>query len=247
MVEKESRGSLLIKEIKDKAKTKLYRDKRSELKRFFKTAKGEYAEGDIFLGIDVPSLRKLSKNYYHLELGEIKKLLHSPIHEIRFSALLILIAKYQSKDKRKEQKKIVYFYLQNSLQINNWDLVDLSAYKILGDYLLSEASDLAQQLLIKLARSKNIWQRRIAIVSTFAFIKAGRKEETLIIVNELLTDSEDLIQKANGWMLRELGKNISEEELEKFLKLHINRIPRVTLRYACEKFSPTKKKFFYNL
>lgn len=247
MVGKESRGSLLIKEIKDKAKTKLYRDKRSELKRFFKTAKGEYAEGDIFLGIDVPSLRKLSKNYYHLELGEIKKLLHSPIHEIRFSALLILIAKYQSKDKRKEQKKIVYFYLQNSLQINNWDLVDLSAYKILGDYLLSEASDLAQQLLIKLARSKNIWQRRIAIVSTFAFIKAGRKEETLIIANELLTDSEDLIQKANGWMLRELGKNISEEELEKFLKLHIDKIPRVTLRYACEKFSSTKKKLFYNL
>lgn len=247
MVKKESLGSLLVKEIKDKAKTKFYRDRRSEVKRFFKTAKGKYAEGDIFLGIDVPSLRKLSKNYYHLELGEIKKLLHSPIHELRFSALLILIAKYQTSTQRKEQKKIVDFYLQNSLQINNWDLVDLSAYKILGDYLLSEASDSARQLLIKLARSKNIWQRRIAIVSTFAFLKAGRKEKTLIIANELLADSEDLIQKANGWMLRELGKNISEEELEKFLKLHINRIPRVTLRYACEKFSPTKKKFFYNL
>lgn len=237
----------LIVLMEKKANSKFYRDKRPFLAKFFKTRKGEYAEGDVLIGLEVPLVRSFAKKYQTLKLSEIKKLLAHKVHEIRLVGLLILVAKYEEDKDREARQKIVGFYLQNSTRVNNWDLVDLSAYKILGDFLLNEAPQKAQALLKKLASSKNLWERRIAMVSTYAFIKAGRKEEVLLIAKKLLKDGEDLIHKASGWMLRELGKKIGEDELEKFLKINGKDMPRVALRYATEKFDKVKKMYYYNL
>jgi len=192
-------------------------------------------------------VRSFAKKYKTLKLSEIKKLLAHKVHEIRLAGLLILVAQYEENKDREARRKIVGFYLQNSARVNNWDLVDLSAYKILGDFLLNEAPQKSQALLKKLASSKNLWKRRIAMVSTFAFIKAGRKEEVLLIAKKLLKDGEDLIHKASGWMLRELGKRVDEAELEKFLKINGKDMPRVALRYAIEKLDKVKKMYYYNL
>lgn len=237
----------LINYLLRQAKTKEARQKKEVLASFFKTKKGDYAEGDIFLGITVPQLRDVTKNYLHLSLLEIKKLLISSLHEVRFAALIILIKQYEEAANNLERKKIVDFYLANAKRVNNWDLVDLSAHKILGDFLLDKKESEVDAVLFKLATSKNLWERRIAIVSTWAFIKAGRKRETFIIVEKLLNDQEDLIHKACGWMLREVGKIVSEKDLEIFLKKHIKSLPRVTLRYALEKFAENKKIYYYSL
>ena len=237
----------LIALMEKKASSKFYRDKRPVLARFFKTRKGEYAEGDVLIGLEVPLVRSFAKKYKTLKLSEIKKLLAHKVHEIRLAGLLILVAQYEENKDREARRKIVGFYLQNSARVNNWDLVDLSAYKILGDFLLNEAPQKSQALLKKLASSKNLWKRRIAMVSTFAFIKAGRKEEVLLIAKKLLKDGEDLIHKASGWMLRELGKRVDEAELEKFLKINGKDMPRVALRYAIEKLDKVKKMYYYNL
>lgn len=237
----------LIIELEKQAENKKYRDNRPVLQRFFKTGKGEYAEGDIFLGLPVPLVRSLAKKYKSLSLTEIKKLLNNKVHEIRLVGLLILVEQYQQSKNREEKTVIVGFYLQHSQRINNWDLVDLSCYKILGDYLLEEAPKKAMAVLSKLAESKNMWERRIAMVSTFAFIKSGRKEEVINISKKLLQDSEDLIHKASGWMLRELGKRIDEKSLATFLDAHAKKMPRVALRYAVEKFDKAKKMYYYNL
>lgn len=204
--------------------------------RFFKTGKGQYGEGDKFLGITVPEQRKVAKKFKDLPLTEVKKLLWSKIHEDRFVALEILVFKYKEGSET-ERKKIVNFYLKNRKQVNNWDLVDTSAYLILGNWLL----DKDRSILYKLAKSKNIWDRRIAIVSTFEFIRNKQFEDTLKISETLLGDSHDLIHKASGWMLREVGKK-SSPTLEKFLKKHAKIMPRTMLRYAIEKFPEEKRK-----
>ena len=210
------------------------------LSRFFKTGKGEYGEGDIFLGLTVPQQRQVAKKYTHLTIKELQKLLSSKIHEYRMVALFILMEKYK-KAEGKEKEEIFHFYLSNTKNINNWDLVDLSAPNIVGDFLL----DSDKKILYQLAKSKNLWERRIAILATYAFIKNGQFEDTLKISEILLKDTHDLIHKAVGWMLREVGKKDQEVE-EKFLEKCCQQIPRTMLRYAVEKFSEEKRKFYLN-
>jgi 3-methyladenine DNA glycosylase AlkD len=208
------------------------------LARFFKTGKGEYGEGDVFLGITVPQQRKVAKKYPDLTLKQLQNLLSSKIHEHRLTALFVLISKYRKADE-KDKKEIFNFYLQNTKNINNWDLVDSSAPYILGDYLLEKN----KTILYKLAKSNNLWERRIAIMATFEFIKNNRFQDTLKIAKILLKDKHDLIHKAAGWMLREVGKKDQPTE-EQFLKKHYQQMPRTMLRYAIEKFPEKKRKFY---
>ncbi|HUV72057.1 MAG TPA: DNA alkylation repair protein [Clostridia bacterium] len=206
--------------------------------RFFKTAKGEYGEGDIFLGITTPVLKKIVRKYQTLSLSELPELLESPIHEHRSAALGILVLQFGKADER-QKEKLVAFYLKNTVYINNWDLVDISAAKILGEFLL----DKDKKVLFKLAGSDNLWERRIAIIATYAFIKRDRFKETLEIAKVLLHDKHDLVHKAVGWMLREVGKKDQAQE-EEFLKKHYRRMPRTMLRYAIEKFAEEKRKLY---
>ena len=215
----------------------LYTDfeKANILQRFFKTGKGQYGEGDIFLGIIVPNTRKVAKKYTDLSLNEIKKILYSKIHEERLCALLLLVEKYKKTDEL-NKKKVFNFYIKNAKQVNNWDLVDLSAPKIVGEYLL----DKDKEILYKFARSKNLWKKRISIISTLTFIKNNQYKDTFNILDILMKDKHDLIHKATGWMLREVGKkNLIEEE--NFIKKHNKSMSRTTLRYAIEKFSEEKR------
>lgn len=204
---------------------------------YFKTGKGQYGEGDIFLGLTVPQSRTLAKKYKDLTRKEIEQLLDSKIHEERLISLLILVGKFK-KGTKDEQKKIFNFYLSHTKHINNWDLVDLSSHKIVGEYLLDKKRD----MLIHLANSQHLWEKRIAIIATAAFINRGEYEDTLEIAEILLQDKQDLIQKAVGWMLREVGKRCSEEVLVSFLAKHYKEMPRTTLRYAIERFPEEKRK-----
>ena len=208
------------------------------LSRFFKTGKGQYGEGDVFLGIVVPNQRKVAEKYRNLSLKGVQKLLSSKIHEHRLTALFILIDRYKKGDK-KTKRKIFDFYLKNTKNINNWDLIDLSAPNIVGDYLIKKE----KKLLYRLARSKSLWERRIAILATYVFIKNYQYKDTLKIAKILLKDSHDLIHKAVGWMLREVGKRNLKAE-ESFLKKHYKGMPRTMLRYAIEKFDEKKKRFY---
>jgi 3-methyladenine DNA glycosylase AlkD len=228
----------MLKEIKSDLKKLADHEKAKILQGFFKTGKGEYGEGDIFLGIRVGDTRAVAKKYKDMPLSEIKELLKSKIHEHRQVALFILIEKYKKADE-KGKKKIYDFYWKNSKKVNNWDLVDLSADKIVGDYLF----DKDKKLLYKLARSKNLWEKRISIIATFHFIKNGKFDDTLRISKILLNDEHDLIHKAVGWMLREIGKRDQKVE-EKFLKKHYKKMPRTMLRYAIERFDDKKRKFY---
>ena len=204
--------------------------------RFFKTGKGEYGEGDRFLGIRVPVLRKQAKAFRYLSLKQTEQLLHSEFHEERLCALYILVQKFN--DGNPEQQKQVYdLYLNNTSYINGWDLVDSSAHHIVGKYLLNTDKN----LLYSLARSDSLWERRIAIISTFHFIRKHQFSDTINISKELLNDSEDLIHKAVGWMLREVGNRDMAVE-EQFLKPHYKTMPRTMLRYAIEKFPEEKRK-----
>lgn len=209
------------------------------LSRFFKTGLGQYGEGDVFLGITVPQIRKTAMVFKDLEFSEIKKLLRSKYHEERMAALFILVAQFKKGDD-KLKKRIFDIYLSNTRHINNWDLIDLTAEHIIGKYL----EDKPKTLLYKLARSKSLWKRRIAMLSTFTYIKAGRCEETLKIARILMDDEHDLIHKAVGWMLREVGKRCSTAKEEAFLKKHYKKMPRTMLRYAIERF-PEKKRQQY--
>lgn len=208
------------------------------LQRFFKTGKGEYAEGDLFLGIVVPVQRKIARQYKYLSFSELKRLIHSRYHEERLITLLILIEKFRKSDEI-ERSRIVKFYLDNRKGINNWDLVDLSAPKILGEYMLDKKRD----ILYEFAKSNNLWEKRIAILTTFTFIRNKDFEDCLKISELLIQDKHDLIHKAVGWMLRELGKMDLKSE-EKFLKLHYKSMPRTMLRYAIEKFPEKKRKAY---
>ncbi len=204
------------------------------LKRFFKTGEGQYGEGDIFLGIQVPDSRKIVRKYAGIPINDALRLLSSKIHEERLIALLIMVEKTRRADEA--GKEILYKkYLENTQYINNWDLVDLSADKIIGSYLFDKPKD----ILYSLALSENLWERRIAVLSTFDFIKKGGYEETLKIAKILLSDQHDLIHKAVGWMLREVGKRCSQKALEQFLMINYKQMPRTMLRYAIERFPET--------
>lgn len=217
----------------------IIKSKSKDLARFFKTKKGEYGEGDKFLGVMVPDIRKTAIQFKHLSLKEIQKLLKSQWHEERLLGLIILTLKYPDSN-LKEKNDIFNFYLFNTQYINNWDLVDLSAHKIIGQYLYKYKKD--RNILKKLAHSKNIWERRIAIISTFYFIYKGECNDPLKIAEILISDTHDLIHKAVGWMLREVGKRCGQEKEEEFLKKYYKEMPRTMLRYAIEKFSSKKRK-----
>jgi 3-methyladenine DNA glycosylase AlkD len=205
------------------------------LQRFFKTGPGQYGEGDLFRGIRVPVLRRLSKTHQDIPLELAEKLLHSPYHEDRLLALLILVRKAAKADEA-ERAHIHTLYLDNTRFINNWDLVDASAEHIVGAFL----RDKSKEPLYQLARSGCLWERRIAILATFHFIKRGRFDETLGIAEILLKDPHDLIHKAVGWMLREIGKRDVQRE-EAFLSAHYPQMPRTMLRYAIERFEQDKR------
>ena len=206
--------------------------------RFFKTGKGEYGEGDIFLGIRVPLLRRLVKKYGGISIAEVRKLLHSKFHEERLLAVLMLVQLFKSADES-VQKQVYDLYLENTEFINNWDIVDISASNIVGAHLYEK--DKAP--LYDLVQSKNLWERRISIISTFYFIRQNEFDDTLKIAKILLNDKEDLIHKAVGWMLREVGKREIEFE-EEFLQEHYKIMPRTMLRYAIEKFPETSRKMY---
>ncbi len=210
-------------------------EKAKILQRFFKTCKGQYGDGDIFLGISVPEQRKVAKKFKEIELSKLKPFMQSGIHEERLVALLILVQKFE-KGNEAEKGKIYKFYFDNVQGVNNWDLVDLTAPKIVGAWLL----DKDRKLLFKLAKSNNLWEKRIAIISTFAFIREKDFEDSLAIAEILLHDKHDLIHKAVGWMLREVGKKDLETE-EGFLKKHYKEMPRTMLRYAIERFEEKKR------
>ncbi len=228
----------IIKELKN-AQNK---PQASNLQRFFKTAKGQYGYGDVFLGIKVPVTRKIAKKYTNLELSDVSVLLKNKIHEFRLAALLILVEKYQKSKDRKTQEKIVKFYLKHTPYINNWDLVDLSVYKILGAYLILEEKRM--EVLEKLVKSKNLWERRMAMIATFAFIQKGRAEETIYLAKKLLKDEHDLMHKAVGWMLREVGKRVNRKTLTDFLDEHVKNMPRTALRYAIEHLEPKHRESY---
>ncbi|MCL5774981.1 MAG: DNA alkylation repair protein [Patescibacteria group bacterium] len=208
------------------------------LQSFFKTGKGEYGEGDIFLGITVPRQRALAKKYEtELSANDLEKLLKSKIHEERLVGILILVAKFQ-KGEENEKGEVFRFYLKHTRNINNWDLVDLSAPNIVGEYLLTKD----RETLYQLAGSHNLWEKRIAILSTFAFIKRGQSRDALAISQILFNDSHDLIHKAVGWMLREVGKRCDQKILTDFLDKHATIMPRTMLRYAIERLPEKTKK-----
>lgn len=204
------------------------------MQRFFKTGKGQYGEGDVFIGVTVPLSRQVAKNYAGLPLADVKKLLHSKIHEERLVALLILVQQY-----RQDPDRTTMFYLDNLAQVNNWDLVDLTAPCILGAHL--EGRD--RSLLYRLAKSNKLWERRVAMIATLHFIRKNDFADTLKIAEMLLHDSHDLMHKAAGWMLREVGKRDLAAE-EAFLAKHCSEMPRTMLRYAIEKL-PEKKRQAY--
>ena len=206
------------------------------LQRFFKTGKGEYGEGDVFIGIKVPVLRKIAKDFRDLSFEDLRQLIKSKIHEERLVSLFIFVDQYKKADE-KFKEKIYSFYLKNLKYVNNWDLVDLSAPKIVGEHLLNRDKN----ILIKYANSTNLWERRIAILSTYTFIRNGYFETTIQIADILLKDKHDLIHKAVGWMLRETGK-CDIKILESYLKKNYKKMPRTMLRYAIEKFPEVKRK-----
>ena len=211
-----------------------------ELQRFFKTAKGQYGEGDIFLGLTVPEVRKIAAKHKKLPFTEIEKLTTSKFHEFRLCGLVILTLQYKASKERNEQKKIFNFYLRQAKNgnVNNWDLVDVTA-PIIGAYLVGEPDP--YPLLEKLARSKSLWERRLAIIFTFAFIRAGELDPTIEISEKLMKDEHDLIHKAVGWMLRELGKK--DVMLHRsFLANHSHEMQRTMLRYAIEKLPESERK-----
>ena len=225
-------------EVRKELKSMADPDKAAILQRFFKTGLGQYGEGDIFIGVMVPQSRKVAKKFSQLQLVEVKMLLYSSIHEERLVALLILVWRYSSAlSSREEKEEIVKFYIDNIKQVNNWDLVDLSAPNILGAHLI----DRDRMLLYRLARSENVWERRIAILATYHFIRNGDFSDTLKIAEMLLQDRHDLIHKAAGWMLREVGKRDVASE-EAFLEKHRSVMPRTMLRYAIERLPESKRR-----
>jgi len=209
--------------------------------KYFKTGKGEYGEGDVFIGVTVPDQRKVAKEFYSkISLEELCELLSSKIHEHRLTALLMLVSKFEKTKDKIPQKQIIDFYLKHTKYINNWDLVDTSCYKILGRYCFENQKD---QILQKLSESENMWEKRMAIVGTMFYIKKGKFDLTKELVLKNLFHPHDLMHKANGWLLREMG-NKNENELLEFLKKQYHQMPRTTLRYAIEKLDDNLRQGF---
>ena len=227
---------MTIQQIKKRLKQLANKEKAKILQRFFKTGPGEYGEGDVFIGVKVPDLRKVAKDFRDIAIKDVSILLESAIHEERLLALLILVSKYV-KGNETTKKEIYKLYLNKTKYINNWDLVDVTAQHIVGDYLM----DKNKEPLYNLSKSKDLWERRIAVMATFYFIRHEKYEETLKIAKVLISDKEDLIHKAVGWMLREIGKRNMVIE-ETFLKQHYKEMPRTMLRYAIEKFPEPKRQ-----
>lgn len=213
--------------------------KAAHLQRFFKTGRGEYAEGDVFIGVTVPEQRKIAKLFSNLSLNETIVLLHSKIHEERLVALLILVDQYKKGNEQKKEE-IYKFYVNNTAYVNNWDLVDTSAEYIVGPWL--EIRD--KSFLLELSQSHLLWERRIAMLACFHYIKKGNATWALKVAEQLLRDKEDLIHKAVGWMLREIGKRCSQAEEEAFLEQNYAKMPRTMLRYAIERFEEGKRQFW---
>lgn len=214
--------------------------KAQELMRFFKTSKGSYGEGDIFIGVTVPINRAITKKFLHLSPTELVELLHCEIHEVRLSALICMVEQYKSKkttDMRRQE--IVDIYIKNTRYINNWDLVDLSVYNIIGEHLLHRD----RELLYHWAESTLLWEQRMAIVATMCFVRHGEYDDTIAIARKLCYHPHDLIQKAVGWLLREVGKR-DEKRLTDFLDTHHTTLPRTLLRYAIERLSPMQRKHY---
>ena len=217
-----------LKKVADPQKAKL-------LQGFFKTAPGQYGYGDVFWGITIPQNRRIAQSFIDISYKEISLMMRHEVHEVRMCSLMILVEKF-----KQEPQAVYKLYMANKKYVNNWDLVDLTAYKIVGAYL----KDRPKAVLYKLAQSKELWDRRIAIVSTFYFIQSGFAEETFKISDMLMGDKEDLMHKAVGWMLREVGKRCSEKELKSYLKDRYQTMPRTMLRYAIERFpADVRKKY----
>ncbi len=224
--------------LESKLLSKKNNNKAKILSRYFKTGPGEYGEGDIFLGISVVNQREIIRSFLDLTLDDLQKLLDSKFHEFRLSALLILVKKYQKSD-QVNRDKVFNFYLKNIKNINNWDLVDISCHHILGHYLFDKKRD----ILYNLAVSNDLWAKRIAIISTFYFIKNNDLVDFFKLAKILIKDKHDLMHKAVGWMLREAGKR-DVKKLEQFLLVNKKNISRTTWRYAIEKFEENKRKKF---
>ncbi|MBD8349096.1 MULTISPECIES: DNA alkylation repair protein [unclassified Dysgonomonas] len=214
-------------------------EKRDFFPYFFKTGKGQYGEGDKFIGVVVPDIRKIAKANKTLSFDEVTKLLNNEYHECRMCALFILIEQYK-KAKEEDRKLLVDFYLDHSHRINNWDLVDLSAKDILGEYLLDKKD---RSILYRLVKSDLLWNQRIAVIATFAFIKKNDFNDILRLSEELLAHKHDLMHKATGWMLREAGKR-DKDVLIAFLDKHYREMPRTMLRYSIEKLMPEEKTYY---
>jgi len=211
------------------------------LQGFFKTGKGEYAEGDVLLGIVVPLTRDIVKKNPKLPFSEIQLLIDSEYHEARLAGFLFLVKQFKKAKEERERKEIFDFYLKNARKANNWDLVDVTCRDVIGSYLLDNEE--GRGVLYRLAESDNLWEQRIAIVSTWMFIKHRQFEDTLALAEKLLSHKHDLIHKAVGWMLREVGKK-DREVLVDFLEKHGKQMPRTSLRYAIEHFSPEERAYF---
>ncbi|MFH1036761.1 MAG: DNA alkylation repair protein [Patescibacteria group bacterium] len=229
----------MISNLEKELQNKFDKKKAKLLQGFFKTGKGEYGEGDLFLGIVVPQLHKIASEYANLVLKDLQKTIKSKFHEERLATLFILVLKFE-KANEAEKKNIYDFYIKNRKYVNNWDLVDLSAPKIAGAYLKNKD----KSLLYKFAKSKNLWERRIAVLSTFHYIRNGDCWDATKIAKILKNDKHDLIQKAVGWMLREIGNRCGRKIEEKFLEENHKNMPRTMLRYATEKF-PAKIRNYY--
>jgi len=230
----------VISEIKSLASSK----KAKDLQWFFKTGPGQYAEGDIFLGVMVPQARRIAKNYFDLPLPEIKKLTESDFHEVRFCGLLILVAQFEKAKAIDLRKKLFDFYMKQlkAGYINNWDLIDVTGVRM-GTFLTTEKTALTT--LRKLAKSKNLWEKRMSVIFTFAFQKIGDPYPTLEMADLLMKDDHDLIHKAVGWALRKVGK-MDGPLLRNFLKENVSIMPRTMLRYSIEKFTPAERKRWLN-
>lgn len=222
----------MITEIKSGLQDLSSSEKKEFLPRFFKSGKGQYAEGDQFIGVTVPDQRKVAKEFVSkISLTQLAELLYSPIHEHRHCALLMLVSKFEKTTALQQKKEMVAFYLKHRQFINNWDLVDVSCYKILGRYCFENQDD---SILIKLSEEDYLWSKRIAVVSTMFYVKKGSYDLLKKLVIKNLNHEHDLMHKANGWLLREMGKK-NEQELLDFLNIYYQKMPRTSLRYAIEK------------
>ncbi len=218
-------------------------EKAVHLSRFFKTAPGQYGEGDLFLGVVVPQTRSIAKENKTASLEELQKLLDSPWHEARLCALLILVLRYKDRKTTQEERGNIYrFYLKNTRRCNNWDLVDLSCRDIVGEYLV----DKDRSPLYRLAESENLWEQRIAVVSTWAFIRRSDFTDILTLAEYFITHKHDLMHKAVGWMLREVGKK-DRDTLTDFLERFATRLPRTSLRYAIEHYPEDQRQYFLKM